>query len=72
MAEELRNRIIEAESLIKAMNTSLQPITTSHGIGVKIRWRLADSANEHITRIKELMKRDVHMLREAESEELIS
>ncbi|MFG1663793.1 TIGR02680 family protein [Streptomyces sp. Y7] len=72
MAEELRNRIIEAEGLIKAMNTSLGPITTSHGIGVKIRWRLADSASEHITRIKELMKRDVHMLREAESEELIS
>ncbi|MFI2040873.1 TIGR02680 family protein [Streptomyces bottropensis] len=72
MAEELRNRILEAEKLIKAMNTSLQPITTSHGIGVKIRWRLADSANEHITRIKELMKRDVHVLREAESEELIS
>ncbi|WP_052744503.1 TIGR02680 family protein [Streptomyces odonnellii] len=72
MAEELRNRILEAESLIKAMNTSLQPITTSHGIGVKVRWRLADSANEHITRIKELMKRDVHVLRETESEELIS
>ncbi len=72
MAEELRNRIIEAEGLIKAMNASLQPITTSHGIGVKIRWRLADSANEHITRIKELMKRNVRMLREAESEELIS
>ncbi|MFD6548549.1 TIGR02680 family protein [Streptomyces sp. NPDC058398] len=72
MAEELRNRILEAESLIKAMNTSLEPITTSHGIGVKIRWRLADSANEHITRIKELMKRDVQVLREAESEELIS
>lgn len=72
MAEELRNRILEAEGLIKAMNASLQPITTSHGIGVKIRWRLADSANEHVTRIKELMKRDVHMLRETESEELIS
>jgi hypothetical protein len=72
MAGEIRNRILEAESLIKAMNTSLEPITTSHGIGVKARWRLADSANEHITRIKELMKRDVHVLREAESEELIS
>ncbi|MFC8965482.1 TIGR02680 family protein [Streptomyces sp. NPDC057094] len=72
MAEELRDRIMEAEGLIKAMNTSLEPITTSHGIGVKIRWRLADSADEHITRIKELMKRDVHVLREAETEELIS
>ncbi|MEU6807761.1 TIGR02680 family protein [Streptomyces sp. NPDC046831] len=72
MAEELRNRIVEAEKLIDAMNTSLEPITTSHGIGVKIRWRLADAANEHVTRIKELMKRDVRVLREAESEELIS
>ncbi|MFD9863410.1 TIGR02680 family protein [Streptomyces alboflavus] len=72
MAEELRSRIIEAEGLVKAMNTSLEPITTSHGIGVKVRWRLADSANEHITRVNELMKRDVHILREAESEELIS
>ncbi|MFD0391790.1 TIGR02679 domain-containing protein [Streptomyces nogalater] len=72
MAEELRNRIQEAERLIEAMNESLLPIKTSHGIGVQVRWRLADSANEHVMRIKKLMQRDVRVLRDEESEELIT
>ncbi|MFJ6530570.1 TIGR02680 family protein [Streptomyces longwoodensis] len=72
MAEELRTRIQEAERLVKAMNESLLPIKTSHGIGVQVRWRLADSANEHVMRIKDLMQRDVRVLRDEESDELIT
>ncbi|WP_446044653.1 TIGR02680 family protein [Streptomyces olivaceus] len=72
MAEELRDRVVEAERLVGAMNESLGPITTSHGIGVQVRWRLADSAGEHVTRIKKLLQRDVRVLREEESEELIT
>ncbi|MGW3683811.1 TIGR02680 family protein [Streptomyces prasinus] len=72
MAEELRGRILEAERLVKAMNTSLQPIKTSHGIGVQVRWRLTDSADEHVIRIKELLQRDVRVLRGEESDELIT
>ncbi|AYN37669.1 hypothetical protein D9753_00050 (plasmid) [Streptomyces dangxiongensis] len=52
MAEELRQRLKEAEELVKAMNTSLGSITTSHGIGVKIDWRLSDAAGETSPRSK--------------------
>ncbi|KUN35829.1 hypothetical protein AQJ30_24515 [Streptomyces longwoodensis] len=72
MAEELRRRLKEAEELVKAMNTSLGSITTSHGIGVRIDWKLADAAGEHITHVKQLMRRDITVLRDAETEELIN
>ncbi|MFD6896013.1 TIGR02680 family protein [Rhodococcus sp. NPDC060086] len=38
VADELRRRITQAESLIAAMNNSLAASRTSHGIGVRIGW----------------------------------
>jgi uncharacterized protein (TIGR02680 family) len=55
VAEELRRRLDQAEKLIDAMNTSLATIRTSHGIGVKLRWRIAESSGPAIVRIKELV-----------------
>lgn len=71
MAQELRSRIGEARKLVSGMDSSLDSISTSHGIGVNIRWRLADGANERVQRVLELLKRDVVMLKDRESEELI-
>jgi uncharacterized protein (TIGR02680 family) len=55
VAEELRTRLHRAEELIDAMNASLATIRTSHNIGVKLRWRLADTADPAIARIRELV-----------------
>lgn len=55
VAEELRTRLHRAEELIDAMNASLATIRTSHNIGVKLRWRLADTTDPAITRIRELV-----------------
>jgi uncharacterized protein (TIGR02680 family) len=55
VAEELRRRLVQAEALIAAMNASLGSIRTSHGIGVKLRWRIADGSDPTVVRIKELV-----------------
>ncbi|GAA1270968.1 TIGR02680 family protein [Sphaerisporangium rubeum] len=55
VAEELRQRLRQAEALIKAMNTTLADIRTSHGIGVRLRWSLAEGVDADVTRIRELI-----------------
>ncbi len=55
VGEELRRRLGQAGRLIAAMNTSLKSIRTSHGIGVRLTWKLADDASGDITRIKQLI-----------------
>ncbi|GAA2019678.1 TIGR02680 family protein [Nocardioides kribbensis] len=55
VAEELRRRLDQAAELIEAMNASLSTIQTSHGIGVKLRWKVADTSDPTVARIKELV-----------------
>jgi hypothetical protein len=55
VGEELRRRLSQSGRLIAAMNTSLKSIRTSHGIGVRLTWKLAEDASGDITRIKELI-----------------
>jgi hypothetical protein len=55
VADELRRRLDQASTLVAAMNTSLSSIRTSHGIGVRLRWNLAESAGPSAARIRELV-----------------
>lgn len=55
VADELRRRLDQAETLVAAMNTSLSSIRTSHGIGVRLRWNAAESAGPSVARIRELV-----------------
>ncbi|QWF24334.1 TIGR02680 family protein [Nocardioides sp. LMS-CY] len=55
VAEELRRRLDQADELIAAMNASLATIRTSHGIGVKLRWKISESSDPAVVRIKELV-----------------
>ncbi len=55
VGEELRRRLAQAGALIAAMNTSLKSIQTSHGIGVRLTWKLSDDTGGDIARIKELI-----------------
>jgi uncharacterized protein (TIGR02680 family) len=55
VGEELRRRLSQANKLITAMNASLKSIRTSHGIGVRLTWKLAEEASGDIARIKELI-----------------
>jgi len=54
VGEELRRRIAQATSLVKAMNASLAGMRTSHGIGMRIHWAL-DEGEPSARRIKELV-----------------
>jgi hypothetical protein len=55
VGEELRRRLTQANTLITAMNTSLRSIQTSHGIGVRLTWKLSEDASGDIARIKQLI-----------------
>jgi hypothetical protein len=55
VGEELRHRLSQASRLISAMNTSLKSIRTSHGIGVRLTWKLSEDTSGDIARIRELV-----------------
>ncbi len=55
VGEELRHRLSQASRLIAAMNTSLKSIRTSHGIGVRLTWKLSEGTGGDIARIRELV-----------------
>ncbi len=55
VGEELRRRLSQADNLIKAMNASLRSIKTSHGIGLRLSWKLAEQTGADIARIKTLV-----------------
>lgn len=70
VAEELRNRLAQAETLVAAMNDSLDSVRTSHNIGVSLRWRLADVADDEVKRIETLVARADQVRSEAQNDEL--
>ncbi|MFJ2651885.1 TIGR02680 family protein [Streptomyces sp. NPDC087420] len=72
VAEELRTRIGQAVQLVKDMNASLLSISTSHGIGVKLRWQLTEPAESPVGRIRNLIALDGRVMRPDQSEELIA
>ncbi|WP_460890274.1 TIGR02680 family protein [Promicromonospora xylanilytica] len=70
VAGELRDRLNRASELVEAMNASLRTIRTSHGIGVKLRWKLDDDADPAVTRLRDLVSRSSELRRREEDQEL--
>jgi uncharacterized protein (TIGR02680 family) len=71
VADELRRRLSQAEALIRAMNTSLGNIRTSHGIGVKVHWALDVEPDSPLARIRSLVTTAGQVRTEAQNSELI-
>jgi hypothetical protein len=71
VADELRRRLSQAEALIKAMNTSLGNIRTSHGIGVKVNWALDVEPGSPLARIRALVTTAGQVRTAAQTNELI-
>jgi uncharacterized protein (TIGR02680 family) len=71
VAEELRRRLSHAESLVGAMNTSLRSIRTSHGIGVRLTWKLAEDASGDVERIKTLVATAASVRTPVQDEDLL-
>lgn len=55
VARELQDRLARARELVDAMNASLGTIRTSHGIGVRLRWTLADDSDPAIKQLRDLV-----------------
>lgn len=72
VGEELRRRLGQAKVLVTAMNTSLTSIQTSHGIGVRLTWKLSDDAGGDISRMKELFSIAAPVRTSAQDAELTS
>ena len=56
VADELRQQLLWSTRQVELMNERLAGIRTSHGIGVEIRWPLAEDATGSVTRIEELVR----------------
>jgi len=48
VAREVADKLYAAEGLVAAMNRRLSAITTSHGIGVSLRWRRRDDLEDDL------------------------
>ncbi|MEV6242474.1 TIGR02680 family protein [Lentzea sp. NPDC051838] len=71
VGEELRRRLGQADGLVRAMNSSLSDIRTSHGIGVRLRWELVEPSGSPIGRIRDLVKESGAVRSAEHTEELI-
>ncbi|ADP80450.1 TIGR02680 family protein [Pseudofrankia inefficax] len=72
VGEELRNRLLQADNLVKAMNRSLRSIQTSHGIGVRLTWKLDTEGDAAAGRIKQLAATAASVRSQAQDAELLS
>ncbi|KPM54301.1 hypothetical protein ACG83_20250 [Frankia sp. R43] len=71
VGEELRGRLYQAEDLITAMNRSLRSIQTSHGIGVRLTWKLAADNDAAVSRIRQLVMTAASIRSQAQDAELL-
>ncbi|MDA8045667.1 MAG: TIGR02680 family protein [Actinomycetota bacterium] len=55
VAREVSEKLHSAEDLVRRMNKRLDSITTSHGIGVSIRWRRRDGLAPELSEMIRLM-----------------
>jgi uncharacterized protein (TIGR02680 family) len=57
VAREIAAKLHSAGDLIRRMNERLSAITTSHGIGVKLRWRRRDDLDPTLSQTVELLSK---------------
>ncbi|MCZ2810119.1 TIGR02680 family protein [Modestobacter sp. VKM Ac-2979] len=71
VADELAQRLRQADGLVKAMNRSLSAIRTSHGIGVQVKWEMAVEQDPSLARLRSLVALAGEVRTEAQNDELI-
>ncbi|WP_280265615.1 TIGR02680 family protein [Nocardia wallacei] len=71
VTDELRRRIQQAETLVRAMNDSLAGTRTSHGVGVSISWHL-DRQDPELHRLLELVRIADQMRSAADNDDLVT
>lgn len=67
IAREVAERMFEAKRLIERMNARLHSVTSSHGIGVRLRWRRSPELNDATARTVEILGKTPDLRTEEES-----
>ncbi|MDF5752432.1 TIGR02680 family protein [Spongiactinospora sp. TRM90649] len=70
LGDHLSRQVLAAEQLIAAMNDTLREVRTSHGLGARLVWRLAESADADVRVASELLRRASALRTRGESERL--
>ncbi|MGX4733239.1 hypothetical protein [Kitasatospora griseola] len=56
LGDHLSTQLLAAGALVDALNTTLRSVRTSHGLGVELDWRLADTVDADIRAAVELLR----------------
>lgn len=70
IAREVAERMFEAKRLIERMNVRLHSVTTSHGIGVRLRWRRSPELEESTAHTVDILAKTPDLRSEEEEAQL--
>lgn len=70
IAREVAERMFEAKRLIERMNVRLHSVTTSHGIGVRLRWRRSPELEDSTAHTVEILAKTPDLRSEEEEAQL--
>ncbi|MCX5203127.1 TIGR02680 family protein [Streptomyces sp. NBC_00237] len=56
LGDNLSSQVLAASTLVDALNGTLRTVRTSHGLGVELDWRLADTAEADVRAAVELLR----------------
>ena len=70
VATEVAEKLFAAGQLIDAMNDRLAPVTTVHGIGVRLRWRRHTELDPNTSRVADLLAKVPDLRTTDEDDEL--
>jgi uncharacterized protein (TIGR02680 family) len=70
IAREVAEKMFQADRLITRMNDRLKSVTTSHGIGVRLRWRRSKELQTSVKETVEILAKQPDLRTEAEESSL--
>ncbi|WP_235583140.1 TIGR02680 family protein [Kitasatospora sp. Root107] len=70
LGDNLSRQVLAAGALVAALNETLRSVRTSHGLGVELDWRLADTADADVRAAVELLRSPSGLRTREQSEQL--
>ncbi|MFJ2777242.1 MULTISPECIES: TIGR02680 family protein [unclassified Kitasatospora] len=70
LGDNLSSQVLAAGALVNALNDTLRSVRTSHGLGVELDWRLADTVDADVRAAVELLRGPSGLRTREQSEQL--
>ncbi|MFI5530980.1 TIGR02680 family protein [Kitasatospora sp. NPDC051853] len=70
LGDNLSRQVLSAGALVAALNDTLRSVRTSHGLGVELDWRLADTVDADVRAAVELLRSPSGLRTREQSEQL--